>query len=441
MKTRSSQLAVAVLFAHLAAFSFAQTPTVVASLPSTEVPEGVAVDAAGNAYLSIASGVARITPAGVVSTFATLPAGAAGRPLGMKFDTAGNLYAAGGGSRIVWRISPAGQMSQFAEIAGSMVLNDLALDAAGNVYVTDSGANEVYRVTSTGTVQKWSTDPLLKPRAAPTLFPGAGLGTNGIVVTPQGDVLVAITQPGRIVRIRVNPDGSAGAHGVVIENELLASVDGIALDTNGDIYAALNIQNRIAVIKPDGHISTVAAGGPLVTTTTIAFGRGGSERTLFVCNNGHFFPGADATKTGLVRIDIGALADAATPPSDNFAARGRVGPGADVLIAGFSVTGPRSKTMLLRGVGAALASFGVTGSLADPRLEVYRGSTLIDSNDNWAGTISLSALAASRGAFPLATGSADAALLVTLPPGSYTAIVSGAGTSSGIALLEIYEVP
>lgn len=441
MKKRSSTIAAAVLFAHLAAFSSAQTPTVVALLPSTEVPEGVAVDAAGNAYLSLAAGIARITPTGVVSTFATVPAGTTARLTGMKFDAAGNLYVAGTASGIVWRVTPAGQMSAFATLTGSMNLNDLALDSAGNVYVTDSGANEIYRVTPAGAFQKWSTDPLLKPRAAPTLFPAAGLGANGIVVTPQGDVLVAITQPGRIVRIRVNPDGTAGAHSVVIENELLASVDGIALDANGDIYAALNIQNRVVVIKPDGRISTIAAGGPLVTTTTLAFGHGASERSLFVCNNGHFFPGADATKTGLIRIDIGTLADAATPPSDNFAARGRVGPGADVLIGGFSVAGPRSKTMIIRGVGAALASFGVAGNLADPRLELYRGSTLIDSNDNWAGTTSLSALAASRGAFPLTANSADAALLVTLPPGSYTAMVSGAGTSSGVALLEIYEVP
>ncbi|MDO8538875.1 MAG: SMP-30/gluconolactonase/LRE family protein [Opitutaceae bacterium] len=388
MKKRSSYIAAAVLFTHLAAFSSAQTPTVVALLPSTEIPEGVAVDAAGNAYLSLATRIARISPAGAVSTFATLPAGATGRPLGMKFDAAGNLYAAGAASGIVWRITPAGQISAFATLTGSNTLNDLAIDAAGNLYVTDSGANEVYRVTPAGAFQKWSTDSLLKPRAAPTLFPNAALGANGIEVTPQGDVLVAITQPGRIVRIRVNPDGTAGAHSVVIENELLASVDGIALDTNGDIYAGLNIQNRIAVIKPDGRISTIAAGGPLVTTTTIAFGRGGSERSLFVCNNGHFFPGADATKTGLVRIDIGALADPATPPSDNFAARGRVGPGADALVAGFSVSGPRSKTMLIRGVGAALAGLGVTGNLADPRLELYRGQTVIDSNDNWAGTVS-----------------------------------------------------
>ncbi len=441
MNKRSSYIAAAVLFTHLAAFSSAQTPTVVALLPSTEIPEGLAVDAAGNAYLSVAAGVVRITPAGAVSTFATLPASAAARPLGMKFDAAGNLYAAGGGSRIVWRITPAGEMNRLAEITGSNTLNDLALDAAGNVYVTDSGTNEVYRVTPAGAFQKWSTDALLKPRTAPTLFPNPALGANGIVVTSQGDVIVAVTQPGRLVRIRVNPDGTAGAHSVVIENELLASMDGIALDSNGDIYAALNIQNRIAVIKPDGRISTIAAGGPLVTCTAVAFGRGGSDRAVFVCNNGHFFPGADATKTGLVRIDIGALADPAVPPSDNFAARGRVGTGADVLVAGFSVGGPRSKTVLIRGVGAALAGLGVTGNLADPRLELYRGQTLIDSNDNWAGTTSLSALAASRGAFPLAAGSADAALLVTLAPGTYTAIVSGAGNASGIALLEIYEVP
>jgi hypothetical protein len=99
--------------------------------------------------------------------------------------------------------------------------------------------------------------------------------------------------------------------------------------------------------------------------------------------------------------------------------------------------------MLIRGVGPALAAFGVSGVLADPQIAVYSGSTQIASDDNWeTGTSTaaqISAATAQVGEFPLAAGSKDAALLVTLQPGTYTVIVSGVGSTTGVALIEIYD--
>jgi hypothetical protein len=78
-------------------------------------------------------------------------------------------------------------------------------------------------------------------------------------------------------------------------------------------------------------------------------------------------------------------------------------------------------------------------------VEIFSGSTSIHVNDNWGTAANLAALQAATtvvGAFPLAsTGSQDAALLVTLPPGLYTAQVRGVGETTGVVLLEIYEVP
>jgi hypothetical protein len=74
-------------------------------------------------------------------------------------------------------------------------------------------------------------------------------------------------------------------------------------------------------------------------------------------------------------------------------------------------------------------------------LDLYRGSTLLQGNDDWGGTTELSAAFGAVGAFALPTGSRDAALLVTLPPGSYTAQVSGVTNTTGVALVEIYELP
>jgi len=124
----------------------------------------------------------------------------------------------------------------------------------------------------------------------------------------------------------------------------------------------------------------------------------------------------------------------------NVSARNVVGTGDNVMIAGFVVNGTIAKTLLIRAVGPTLAAFGVTGTLVDPKLEIYNSSTAkIVENDNWSAT--LSATFGSVGAFGLGANSRDAALLVTLMPGSYSALVSGVANGTGEALVEVYEVP
>lgn len=133
-----------------------------------------------------------------------------------------------------------------------------------------------------------------------------------------------------------------------------------------------------------------------------------------------------------------------TPRLINVSARSQVGTDGNILIAGFSISGGASQKLLIRAVGPTLTGFGVSGALADPKLDIYQGSTILQSNDNWGdlgGVTIISAAAASVGAFPLGVGSRDAALLVSLFPGSYTVQVSGVGNTSGMALIEIYEVP
>ena len=86
--------------------------------------------------------------------------------------------------------------------------------------------------------------------------------------------------------------------------------------------------------------------------------------------------------------------------------------------------------------------FGVGGTLADPQLQLFSGSTVIDSNNGWAGDAQIAHTAASVGAFAWGSPSSnDSAILATLPPGAYTAQVSGATGDTGVALVEIYEVP
>jgi hypothetical protein len=126
----------------------------------------------------------------------------------------------------------------------------------------------------------------------------------------------------------------------------------------------------------------------------------------------------------------------------NVSSRGFVGTGNQVMIAGFILSGGSSKSMLVRAVGPGLSQFGVSGVLTDPTLTVYRGSTVVDQNDNWSSYYNASGVAAAAtqvGAFSLANGSLDAAVLPALSPTAYTAVVSGVNGGTGNALVEAYD--
>lgn len=128
----------------------------------------------------------------------------------------------------------------------------------------------------------------------------------------------------------------------------------------------------------------------------------------------------------------------------NVSARAGVGTGDGVLIVGLVVSGDDPVTVLIRGVGPTLSDYGVGGVLADPELKLFRqGSTdPIQTNDNWGGSTELSSAFSTAGAFDLtATDSTDAAMLVELTAGVYSAQVSGVGGSTGVALVELYIMP
>ena len=138
----------------------------------------------------------------------------------------------------------------------------------------------------------------------------------------------------------------------------------------------------------------------------------------------------------------------------NISARGTVSSGSGTLIGGFVVSGSSNETVLIRGVGPGLTQFGVANALADPVLRVFDASgNLVASNFSWgtqvaAGPDQESVTAAgiisaesSTGAFALDAGSADTALIASLPPGSYTFEVTSASNSTGEALGEVYELP
>ncbi len=124
----------------------------------------------------------------------------------------------------------------------------------------------------------------------------------------------------------------------------------------------------------------------------------------------------------------------------NLSARGLVDGGDKNLIAGFHVAGTSPKRVLIRAIGPSLAQFGVSGALGNPELQLFRGATTLQQNDNWGGSTDIAAASSQVGAFQLAGNSLDAVILTTLEPGLYTAMVSGAAGAAGVALVEVYDV-
>jgi hypothetical protein len=146
--------------------------------------------------------------------------------------------------------------------------------------------------------------------------------------------------------------------------------------------------------------------------------------------------GANNT-TGIGLAEVYDLSQPPTSTVANISSRGFVGTGDDVLIGGIIVTGLAPQSVLFRAIGPDLASAGVANALADPMLELHDvNGTLIASNDSWKSN--QQAQIQTTGLAP--GDDRDAAILLTLAPGDYTAIVRGSGGTTGVALVEAYAL-
>ena len=211
-------------------------------------------------------------------------------------------------------------------------------------------------------------------------------------------------------------------------------VGGAMTDPRLELY---NGQTR--VFANDDWPQTLSSVFP--TVGAFALGNGSKDAGFLQTVDGTRSIMAQGTGAGVVLVEA---YDTGTPSAArlvNVSARNRVGTGDDILIAGFNISGAGGpKPLLIRAVGPGLAALGVPGTLADPKLEIFDGNgAKVVENDSW--NASLAAVFSSVGAFALPAGSRDAALVVSLPPGSYTAQVSGVGGLTGDAIIEVYELP
>jgi|DEB19_MinimDraft_3_1074340.scaffolds.fasta_scaffold02699_2 hypothetical protein len=204
-------------------------------------------------------------------------------------------------------------------------------------------------------------------------------------------------------------------------------------------------------VRPDGdYVADAFTGAKFIWTSDLDLDNTVVFRTTVPAPPGWVKRWNTTPDLDVTQLPVEILAGTSAPSGGaagqlvNLATRAFVGAGDNVLIPGLVISGASPRRVLVRAVGPGLSAFGVTGVLADPVLSVFRGSNEIASNDNWQtqnNSQAVATAAVESGAFALAAGSRDSALVLTLEPGAYTCRVSGSGNTTGVALVEVYLLP
>ena len=281
-------------------------------------------------------------------------------------------------------------------------------------------------------------------------------------VSADAVLLVAAPNPGRLINLSVRTSAGTGAQtliaGFVVggtgSKQVLLRAVGPTLGVFG--VTGVLADPRLGLFSGSTETATNSGWGgtPALTnafTSVGAFALGATSRDAALLSplsaGGYSAQVVSASGgTGVALVEAYDV-DGATSATRfiNLSARTVAGTGAQTLIAGFVLSGNVPRTLLIRGIGPGLNQFGVTGTLANPRLELHTTinnvDTTIATNTGWGGSPTLVNVFARVGAFQLSASLPDAALLITLQPGAYTAQVAGAGGTTGVALVEVYEVP
>jgi len=229
-------------------------------------PDGTAVDAAGNVYVVDAANkiIRKITPAGVVTTFAS----GFNSPTGIAVDAAGNVYVSDFGTKVIYKITPGGAVGTFA--SGFSSPGGVAVDGTGNVYVADIGSNQIKKITPAGTVSVFAGSGSFGSAngvgTAASFSAPAGVAIDAagyLYVTDSGNQLIRKITPGGLVSTLAG-SGIAGSADGIGAAASFKNPDGIAVDGVGNLYIADSGNSTIRKVTPAGIVTTLAgtAGSP-----------------------------------------------------------------------------------------------------------------------------------------------------------------------------------
>lgn len=417
-----------------------------------------------------------IASAGEVSTAAGEPARAAA--LGLvsvsgTIGTDGSLSGSiGGGATASLSGSRASDLGATSGVAGFYQAG--AGNSAAVVYVIAGPNSQSFAivqsgntvdgaggsVTSVGAVNVLTSRSVISATIAPANGTVTANSTGAVAASFTGGSEAALERQ-RLVNIssraRVGTADAVAIAGFVISGEtskpvLIRAVGptlGSAFGVNGALASprlelfrgqtSLGVNSGIAADRAAIDAASAQAGA-------FALGSSGADAAILTT----LAPGAytavvsSTTNTaGVALVEVYDLSGASPGQKLlNIATRASSGAAEATLIAGFVVPPGAAKRVLVRGVGPGLAPFGVSGVLAQPTLQLLNGSNVVAQNTNWVTSTDRDAIAqasAQVGAFGLATN--DSAVIATLLPGNYTAQVTGAGTATGVALIEVYELP
>ncbi len=421
-------------------------------------PQGIAVDTAGNVYVADTNNdtIRKITAGGTVTTLAGVAGqtgsgnGAGGsarfnRPCAVAVDTSGNVYVADFSNATIRKIDLSNTVTTLAGYAGNEGFTDgtgylarfnqpyaLTVDGSGYVYVADTYNRAIREVTPSGSVTT------LNGTQCRFYYP------QGIAVDGSGNLFVAdgdnqaISMGGAL-----NPPPS----GTPVSSESVTSGQN-ATFTVAAAGPSTTYQWRVSVDsgKTWTNVSNnTTYGGATTATLTITattVSMSGDEFDVQLANPAGSGTSGSGTLTVSAPVVVVAGGSTGNARIINLSCRAQVGTGANILITGFAVGGAGTsgtEPLLIRASGPALVPFGVSGTLSDPQLQLFSGSTSIATNDGWAGNATIAATAAAVGAFPWSSSTShDSALLESLY-GAYTAQVVGQSGDTGVALAEVYD--
>ena len=287
----------------------------------------------------------------------------------------------------------------------------------------------------------------------------AGSSTSNVAI-----LAVTIPNPGRLINLSVLTDiatvGDDFTLGYVVGGSSTSGAKPLVIRAAGPSLGAFGVPGTLDDPKLELFARSTKTsendnwgGSPQLTAALAAVGafaytgpasKDAAATASITTRDNSVRVSAAGSGTGAVIAEIydatpAASFTTATPRLINVSVRKHLGSG---LTMGFVVGGATPAKVLVRGIGPTLGAFGVPGTVVDPQLTLFNSSSVkIGENNDWAGTAELTAAFANVGAFALPATSKDAALLVTLAPGNYTAQVTGVNGTTGVALVEVYEVP